>query len=141
MELKQLAEKMQGLKEAGEAFLTQYESQIVEFLRKEEITAEESLQKEILFELLDNIHGICYVTDYMGKDVAREGILGRNEDGEIVMDGEVLPLMTEVETFLHDEDLKQDIWTRAYVGGNKRRYLVGLKKDQELDGLKARMRA
>lgn len=141
MDLKQVAEKMQGLKEAGEAFLEQYEDGLVEFLRKEDVTAEESLQKEVLFELLDNIHGIRHVAEYMAKDVCREGVIGRNGAGDITLNGEILPLMTEVEVFIYDEVLEKEVWTRAYVGGNEKRYLVGLKKDQELDGLKARMRS
>lgn len=140
MDLKQLAEKMQSLKEAGEVFLKQNEDDIVEFLRKEEITAEESLQKEILFEVLDNIHGICHVAEYMEKGVVKEGVLGRSNDGEITLGEEELPLMTELEVCLYDEDLGEKIWTRAYVGGSEKRYLVGVKKDQELNGLKARMR-
>lgn len=141
MDLKQLAGKMQGLKENGEAFLTQYEEMIVEFLRKKEITAEESLQKEILFEILDNIHGLCHGIDYMEMEVRKEGVLGRSEDGEITLDGEILPLMTEVEILFHDNEMGQDVWTRCFVGGSGKRYLVGLKKDLELNGLKARMRA
>lgn len=141
MDLKQLAEKMQGLKSAGEAFLWENEKELVDFLRKEEITAEESLQKEILFELLDNIHGICHVAEYMEKDVVRENVLGRTSSGEITLGGEVLPLMTELEVFLYDEDLGAEVWTRAYVGGSEKRYLVGVRRNQELNGLKARMRS
>lgn len=141
MELKQLAEQMQDLLRECNGFLDGQEKSIVEFLRKEKITAEENLQKEILFELLDNIHGVCHTADYMKKNVVKEGVLGRNEDGEIVLDGEALPLMTEIEVFLHDKESGQDIWTKVFVGGAGRRYLIGLKKDQELSGLKARMRA
>jgi len=68
-------------------------------------------------------------------------VLGRSEDGEITLDGEILPLMTEVEILFHDNEMGQDVWTRCFVGGSGKRYLVGLKKDLELNGLKARMRA
>ena len=47
MELKQVSKEMKKLKEVGEAFLRDNEEKIVDFLRKEEMTAEECLQKEI----------------------------------------------------------------------------------------------
>ena len=50
MELKRVAEEMKELREACEAFLNGNEEKIVNFLRTEEMTAEESLQKEVLFE-------------------------------------------------------------------------------------------
>ena len=71
--------------------------------------------------------------------MTKTGTLDRNEDGEIMLDGVVLPFMTEVEVFVYDENLKQDIWTRTVVGGVDRRYLVGLKKS-EIKGIPARIR-
>ena len=140
MELKQLAEKMKDLNEACRNVLAANEEEMITFLRKDNVTAEECLQKEILFELLDNIHGVQHMLKYMGSDVTREGLLGRDEKGEITFDGEILPLMTEVEVYAYDEELEQEIWTRGYVGGSRKRFLVGLDRDLELIGMKARMR-
>lgn len=78
MELKQVSEEMKKLKEASEAFLRDNEEKLVDFLRKEEMTAEECLQKEILFEMLDHVHGICHVAEYMKKEIVKEGVLARN---------------------------------------------------------------
>ena len=140
MELKQVSKEMKKLKEVGEAFLRDNEEKIVDFLRKEEMTAEECLQKEILFELLDHVHGICYVTEYMKKEIVKEGVLVSNSAGEITFDGEILPIVREIEVYIHDEDLKQEIWTKTFVGGVREKYLVGLGKDLDVTGLKARMR-
>ena len=140
MELKQVSEEMKKLQEAGEAFLKDNEEKIIDFLRKEEMTAEECLQKEILFELLDHVYGICHVAEYMKKEIVKEGGLIRNSAGEITFNGEVLPLIREIEVYIHDEDLKQEVWTKTFVGGVRKKYLVGLGKDLDVTGLKARMR-
>ena len=140
MELKRVAEEMKELREAFEAFLNGNEEKIVNFLRTEEMTAEESLQKEVLFELLDHVHGICHVAEYMKKEIMREGILARNGAGEITFDGEILPMVKEIEVYIRDEDLEQEVWTKTFVGGVRKKYLVGLGKDLDVTGLKARMR-
>ena len=76
----------------------------------------------------------------MKKEIVKEGVLIRNSAGEITFNGEVLPLIREIEVYIHDEDLKQEVWTKTFVGGVRKKYLVGLGKDLDVTGLKARMR-
>ena len=139
METKAVARMIKKLNNAGAEFLDQYDKELNAFIDKEGTTAEESLQKEVLLELLEHVYGILHIAEYLGRKVTKTGTLDRNEDGEIVLDGVVLPFMTELEVFVYDENLKQDIWTRTVVGGVDRRYLVGLKKS-EIKGIPARIR-
>ena len=66
--------------------------------------------------------------------------LGLDSQGEIALDGDILPLMTEVEVKLYDKEEEQEIWTRTYVAGAKKRYLVGINRSCPLIGMRARMR-
>lgn len=140
MELKMYAEKIHSLKTDCDIFLKENKEAIIEFMRKKDITAEENLEKEILFELLDAVNGICHAADYMAAEVTAEGFLGRDQNGEITFENKVLPLMSEIEVYLYDEDAGMDVWTRVFVGGKEKRYLVGIGKDYDIIGLKARMR-
>jgi hypothetical protein len=140
MNYKELAEKAREIKADGERFLARYENEIVDFLRADAEGAEDRLQKEIVFEFLDNLHGMCHMAEYMEQEVIKEGILGVDARGEVTLDGEVLPLMTEVEVKLYDKEEKQEIWTRTYVAGAKKRYLVGVDRTCPLNGIRARMR-
>ena len=121
MNYKELAEKAREIKAGGERFLAQYENEIVDFLREDAEDAESRLQKEIFFEFLDNLHGL-------------------DSQGEMTLDGDILPLMTEVEVKLYDKEEEQEIWTRTYVAGAKKRYLVGIDRSCPLIGMRARMR-
>lgn len=140
MELKMYAEKIHSLKMDCDIFLKENKEAIIEFMRKKDITAEENLEKEILFELLDAVNGICHAADYMAAEVTAEGFLGRDQNGEITFENKVLPLMSEIEVYLYDEDAGMDVWTRVFVGGKEKRYLVGIGKDYDIIGLKARIR-
>ena len=113
MNYKELAEKAREIKADGERFLAQYENEIVDFLREDAEDAESRLQKEIFFEFLDNLHGMCHLAEYMGLEVVKEGVLGLDSQGEMTLDGDILPLMTEVEVKLYDKEEEQEIWTRT----------------------------
>ncbi|MFR8165577.1 MAG: hypothetical protein ACLU8D_05895 [Enterocloster sp.] len=73
MNYKELAEKAREIKADGERFLAQYENEIVDFLREDAEDAESRLQKEIFFEFLDNLHGMCHLAEYMGLEVVKGG--------------------------------------------------------------------
>lgn len=141
MDLKRIAEEIMKVNDAGAEFLAENEDEIFDFIKADEMTPEENLQKELLLELLDHIYGIRHTMEYMKKDVVIEGDLGWNERGEIVLAGKVIPHMTEVEVYVYDKALEQEVWTKTFVGGASRRYLVGLSRDLNIDGLHARIRA
>ena len=83
------------------------------FLREDAEDAESRLQKEIFFEFLDNLHGMCHLAEYMGLEVVKEGVLGLDSQGEMTLDGDILPLMTEVEVKLYDkEEEQEDVYKR-----------------------------
>ena len=83
---------------------------------------------------------MCHLAEYMGLEVVKEGVLGLDSQGEMTLDGDILPLVTEVEVKLYDKEEEQEIWTRTYVAGAKKRYLVGIDRSCPLIGMRARMR-
>jgi len=140
MDMNALASQVRKMNEEGEQFLKQYEVVINELLRKKDISAEESLQREILIELTEHIYGIRHIVEYLEKTGFRLGVVNRDSEGEIVFDGEILPLMTELEVYVQDELTGNKVWTRVFVGGVDKKYLVGLKKNFEIREIPARIR-
>lgn len=140
MNEKAITAEIDKLNESGLKFLAACEDEILEFLRAEETTAEEGLQKDIFLELMEHIYGIRHIAEYMKKDVAMEGVLSRNEKGDILFDGEILPLMKEIEVLVYEEEAEHEVWTRTFVGGADRKYLVGLNRNCEISGMHARIR-
>ncbi len=113
---------------------------MITFMLAEEATAENSLKEELFLELFDRIRKMCEIEEYLKKPIVKEGILARDEADEIVLDGDVLPAMTELEVFVYDEFKETFVWTRAFVGESDRKYLVGVGKDYDLNGVPARIR-
>lgn len=142
MELKTTAGMIEKLDRDAQEFLERYGEQISGFLRTEETSAEESLQKELFLELMEHIYGIHRLSDYLKKDKVRMGTLEQDEEGEIRFEGEILPLMTELEVYIFEPALSQDIWTRTYVGGKteNKKYLVGIPRETKINGIPARIR-
>lgn len=141
MDLKKVAADLQQVIEASEKFLSENENEMLEFIGKRELTAEECLQRQEFFDLMNHISAIRNIQEYMAKDVTKTGVLGKDEQGELTLDDEVLPLMSEVEVLAFDEFEEKEIWIKTFVGGAEKRYLVGFEKDRELCGLTARIRA
>jgi len=140
MDLKGLASRVKEVNKAGEVFLEHYEAEMTELLKRKDLTAEESLLREIIVELTGHLYGIRHITEYLEKTGYRNGTIERNRNGEIEFNGEVLPLMTELEVYVRDAFTDQEVWTRVFVGGAEKKYLVGLKKNHEIQGIPARMR-
>ena len=140
MDMKSLASQARIMSEAGSQFLIQYDEIIKELLNRKDLSAEESLQKEIMIELTEHIYGIRHIAEYLERTKLCTGTLSRNKTNEIEFNGEVLPLMTELEVYVRDEFLNQNVWTRVFVGGFEKTYLVGLKKDFEIKDIPARIR-
>lgn len=140
MDLNAMASHVRKMNASCEKFLKQYEGVLNDLLRKKDITAEESLQREILIELTEHIYGIRHIAEYLEKTGFRLGVVNRDSEGEIVFDGEILPLMTELEVHVLDELTGNKVWTRVFVGGIDKKYLVGLKKSFEIREIPARIR-
>lgn len=140
MNWEMLKEDLKKVKQVNEEFAKKYEAEGMEFLRRNDVTADEGLQQELLFELLDHARGLCHVAKYMDKKVTREGVLNRGKDGQILFNGEVVPIMKEIEVYYMEEGWAHEVWTRTYVSGGKDPYLVGLDRSTEVRGMKARIR-
>lgn len=140
MEWKDFVNGMEELQETATKYLEMYEDKMTDFLRSKDMSPEDNLQKEMILELLEHVHGICHLTEYAARETIRTGILHQREDGELEFDGDCLPLMTELEVLVYDEACGREVWTRTYVGGVQRKYLVGMKKQRYDMPVKIRIR-
>jgi len=55
MDLKGLASRVKEVNKAGEVFLEHYEAEMTELLKRKDLTAEESLLREIIVELTGHL--------------------------------------------------------------------------------------
>lgn len=141
MKLNTMEEMIEKLNDAGKEFLKMHYETISKLSKTKELSAEESLKREMLVELVGYAEGICHVAEYMKKTEVRTGILGRNENGEICLNGEILPPMTELEVYVPDEFTGKDVWTRTYVIElDKKKILAGLEKTMEIKDIPVRIR-
>lgn len=136
---KELMKDLFELRKKGMEVFDKYEDQIVGFLRKEKVTAEESLQRDLLFEMYQYGNTLFDLIEYMGKEVVQEGVLDRDEKGNIRFNGKVMSLMSELEVYIADKT-DQKVWVRVFTVGEDKIYLAGLNKDLDVNGLKARIR-
>ncbi len=142
MDHKKLADELGKLKEAVARFRGGCGESILSYLREDTQSPEDGLKKELLLELMDHIYGIQHLVEYMGKEVVRHGVLRRGAHGEILFDGEELRVMQEIEVLVTHAERGCETWTRSYVGGSgSHRFLVGVDRSLEIDGMRARMRA
>lgn len=140
MNLKKIAEALKDTNEAGAEFLAWVDREETGALRTEADNAEENLRQEILCELKEHIRYIHLLTEYMKKNIVKTGTLDKNDAGEITLDGVVLPLMTELEVLVYDQEQGKSVWTRAFVGGSRSKYLVGLDRKCDVRGIPGRIR-
>lgn len=136
-----MMEDLLAIKDAGRRFLDQYEDLVVREFKENPCTAEEDFQKTVLFDAVMYMTSLCDVVDYMGGDIELEGTLSWDQEGNICLDGKRLPMMTELEVLACDKRSGKDVWIRAFVGGHGTRYLVGLGRDVNPEGLHARVRS
>ena len=134
MELKKFVNDVEMLIKEAKKYLEQHEDELVQFMRSRDRSPEESLEKELILEWLDHVRGLCHTVEYAAKQIIKTGYVCQREDGEILFDGVCLPLMTELEILIYDEILGHEVWTRTYVGGLQRKYLVGMKERMQ-DGV------
>lgn len=144
MKDKSFAEELQEIRDAGERFLMRREDEILHFLVKTDVTAEEALRQEILSELLDKIQRVDRLIQYLEKNRIQMGRLKRNPRGKILFNADIMPPMQEFEVYVYDKEIGRAVWTRTFVSITADKeipYLVGLGRQLEIDGLIARIRS
>lgn len=132
-----------AVKEKNDCFFDNNEEALLRLLEKETVTPEEALLQEILLELNDKMKRVSQLITYMGSKIEHEGILSRDTNGDILLDGIKIPLMQEFEIFLYQEELNRYVWTRTLIrpfapDGLPR--LAGVEKNRDINGIRARMR-
>ena len=137
---KEFKQDLSELESVCSSFLGKYESQLTAALNKAEMSAEESLKIDLMLELVTHLSSAQFVSSYMQKDIVKEGILLQDEAGNFTLDGDPLPAMSDIEVYVHDDELNQDVWKRVFIGGGTEKRICGLRHPDLTSGVHARIR-
>lgn len=136
---KELKQDLSELESACHKFLGKYESQLADALNRAEMTAEESLKIDLMLELVTHLSSAQFISSYMQKDIVKEGLLLMDEAGNFTLEGTPVPPMSDIEVYVHDDELDQDVWKRVFVSGGEKR-ICGLRHPDLTSGIHARIR-
>ena len=125
---KELKQDLSELESACSSFLGKYESQLTDALNKTKMSAEDSLKIDLMLELVTQ------------KDIVKEGILLQDAAGNFTLGGDPLPTMSDIEVYVHDDELNQDVWKRVFIGGGTEKRICGLRHPDLTSGVRARIR-
>ena len=106
---KELKQDLSELESACSSFLGKYESQLTDALNKTKMSAEDSLKIDLMLELVTHLSSAQFVSSYMQKDIVKEGILLQDAAGNFTLGGNPLPTMSDIEVYVHDDELNQDV--------------------------------
>ena len=135
---KELKQDLSELESACSSFLGKYESQLTDALTK--MSAEDSLKIDLMLELVTHLSSAQFVSSYMQKDIVKEGILLQDAAGNFTLGGDPLPTMSDIEVYVHDDELNQDVWKRVFIGGGTEKRICGLRHPDLTSGVHARIR-
>ena len=137
---KEFKQDLSELESVCSSFLGKYESQLTAALNKAEMSAEESLKIDLMLELVTHLSSAQFVSSYMQKDIVKEGILLQDAAGNFTLGGDPLPTMGDIEVYVHDDELNQDVWKRVFIGGGTEKRICGLRHPDLTSGVHARIR-
>lgn len=141
MIIERVLEDLLVVKQSHEEFLLKHGKEIREFVSKKDVAPEENLLIQVLLDIISKFTEIDHAIELLQKPIAREGILLRDAYGNICLDEVPLLLMQEVEVFVEMDKNDMNGWTRTFVGtGENGDFLVGLPRDLDIVGLRARIR-
>ena len=126
---KELKQDLSELESACSSFLGKYESQLTD-----------ALNKTKMLELVTHLSSAQFVSSYMQKDIVKEGILLQDAAGNFTLGGDPLPTMSDIEVYVHDDELNQDVWKRVFIGGGTEKRICGLRHPDLTSGVHARIR-
>ena len=138
---KEFKQDLSELESACNSFLGKYESQLTDALNKTKMSAEDSLKIDLMLELVTHLSSAQFVSSYMQKDIVKEGILLQDAAGNFTLGGDSLPTMSDVEVYVHDDELNQDVWKRVFIGGGTEKRICGLRHPDLTSGVHARIRS
>ena len=134
---KELKQDLSELESACSSFLGKYESQLTDALNKTKMSAEDSLKIDLMLELVTHLSSAQFVSSYMQKDIVKEGILLQDAAGNFTLGGDP---MSDIEVYVHDDELNQDVWKRVFIGGGTEKRICGLRHPDLTSGVHARIR-
>ena len=109
-------------------------------LDKTKMSAEDSLKIDLMLELVTHLSSAQFVSSYMQKNIVKEGILLQDAAGNFTLGGDPLPTMSDIEVYVHDDELNQDVWKRVFIGGGTEKRICGLRHPDLTSGVHARIR-
>lgn len=136
----ELKQELSALEAACDSFLKKYEDPLTKALNQEQISAEENLKIDLMLELITNLSSVQFISSYMQKDITEEGTLTQDENGHFVLNGTPLPSMCDIEIYVHDTELNQDVWKRVFISGENEQVICGIRHLDLSSGIHARIR-
>ena len=115
---KELKQDLSELESACSSFLGKYESQLTDALNKTKMSAEDSLKIDLMLELVTHLSSAQFVSSYMQKDIVKEGILLQDAAGNFTLGGDPLPTMSDIEVYVHDDELNRKADLRSAPSGS-----------------------
>lgn len=143
MGLEEFAEILADLKwirQMHESFQKKHGEVIAKFV-SEDVEGEEYLYMETLLDIYCKMADIGHCMEVFITPIKDTGVLSKNEAGQICYNDVPLKPMDRLEVLLKNEEFGINGWTRALVGLNDEgQYLIGIPRDVDINGVKARIR-
>ena len=143
MRLEEFADILMDLKRIKgtlEDFQLKHGEAILDFAA-EDVSGEMYLYMEVLMEIFCKSTEIGKAIEVFTTTIKSTGILNKDAEGTILYNDEPLKPMDNLEILLDNDEFDIHGWTRVLVGLNDSgQYLVGIPRDVDINGLKARIR-
>ena len=139
MNYKNVLNDLNILKQYLDNFEKNHGEELANFISQRDLSEEENLIANSLASVYEKTISMRFTIEKLQAPVKKEGILTINSDGQICLNGEPLPLLTDLEVLVYDE-FNQG-WTPAFIGtGESGPFLVGVTRDTDINGMKARIK-
>lgn len=143
MTLEEFAEILTDLKSIKSRlndFQQRHGETIAEFAA-DDVEGEEYLYMEVLLDIFCKMTDINKSVEVFTTTIKSTGTLSKSTDGLIYYNEAPLNPMDELEIFIKNEEFGINGWTRVFVGLNDSgQFLVGIPRDVDINGVKARIR-
>lgn len=143
MRLEEFADILMDLKRIKgtlEDFQVKHGETILDFAA-EDVSGEMYLYMEVLMEIYCKMTEIGKAIEVFTTTIKSTGTLSKSTDGLIYYNEAPLNPMDELEIFIKNEEFGINGWTRVFVGLNDSgQFLVGIPRDVDINGVKARIR-
>lgn len=139
-EFTEILADLKRIKSTLEDFQIKHGEAIFDFAA-EDVSGEEYLYMEVLLDTYCKMTEIGRNIEVFTTPIKSNGTLSKGVNGQICYSGTPLKPMDRLEIYIENEEFGINGWTRVLVGLNDDgQYLIGIPRDANIEGIKARMR-